>query len=450
MAMFPDSGVPPSDAKNSLSDVDTNNCDELWYSTSRCTPRFDPAAANAMLAEDMNLIMRGGVTYQCDDLDNIERAVRYIVQRGLARSMLMKGGPFDYVGVLDPGMTHYNNFLTLTVVPEVTNQAAVRVNIDDKGYVYILRNDGAHMRSGDMRGGIPYIIAFINGNFYLCGLAASQVPILSPALDFWIRTDGNDATGDGTANTADKAFRTLNGCWAAVGGRYAATPSFAINMRLGIPGTYAGGFIGPFGGNVSITGDMSNPNAYRIDTAWNGAANWQALWINGVNVMVLRGITCVMSHGAPDFCIGIAATGGTRLVTQNIKVEVVVPNAAAGTMIQTEGFSSWTTANGNTWLAGNGYQVASIFTAILTGDMYGARLAAGEASHFWFENIACSQQAMTCVSLSTMHWGPATFHISNVTGKQYNVTENSILAMGGQPLLGTVAGTASSGGQFSA
>ena len=68
MAMFPDSGVPPSDAKNSLPDVTTNNCNELWYSTNRCQPRFDPAAANAMLAEDMNFkFAMGGTTHQCGE-----------------------------------------------------------------------------------------------------------------------------------------------------------------------------------------------------------------------------------------------------------------------------------------------------------------------------------------------------------------------------------------------
>src|SRR6188768_2279743 len=117
MPMFPDSGVPPSDAKNSLPDVNTANCPELWYSTSRCQPRFDPAAANAMLAEDMNLVIRGEVQYDCLKLDNIERAVRYINQRGLPRSIRMLGGPLAYYGALDPIMTRYSDYMTLTAVP---------------------------------------------------------------------------------------------------------------------------------------------------------------------------------------------------------------------------------------------------------------------------------------------------------------------------------------------
>src|SRR6187551_2284838 len=109
MAMFPDSGVPPYEARNSLPDVNTNNCPELWYSTSRCEPRFDPAAANAMLAEDMNLIMKGEVVYDCTNLNHIERAVRYIVQRGLPCGSNMQAGPFDYICAMDPTLTRYNN-----------------------------------------------------------------------------------------------------------------------------------------------------------------------------------------------------------------------------------------------------------------------------------------------------------------------------------------------------
>src|SRR4029077_2068523 len=96
--MFPDSGVPPADAINSLPDVDTKGgCDELWYSTSRCQPRFDPAAANAMLAEDMNLVMKGEVTYDCTTQTNLELAVRYLIQRGLPNCSMWQAGPYNYV-----------------------------------------------------------------------------------------------------------------------------------------------------------------------------------------------------------------------------------------------------------------------------------------------------------------------------------------------------------------
>ena len=90
-AMFPGSGVPWSDAKNSLQDPATVYCDELWYSTNRCTPRFDPAAANAVLSELINVVNRGEVTYDCRYLDQVQLAIRYMIQRGLPRAIYLLG-----------------------------------------------------------------------------------------------------------------------------------------------------------------------------------------------------------------------------------------------------------------------------------------------------------------------------------------------------------------------
>src|SRR4051812_14397650 len=114
-AMFPDSGVPYLEARNSLADPATQNCNELWYSTTRCEPRFDPAAANALLAELVNLVNRGEVSYDCRFLDQVERSVRYLIQRGLPHAGFMRAGPLDYTLTLDPELTRYNDHLTLII-----------------------------------------------------------------------------------------------------------------------------------------------------------------------------------------------------------------------------------------------------------------------------------------------------------------------------------------------
>jgi hypothetical protein len=176
MPMFPDSGVPYSEAKNSLPDteVDTAGCPKLWYSTSRCQPRFDPAAANAMLAEDMNLIMRGEVEYDCTNLNHIERAVRYIVQRGLPKGGRLNNGPLDYAMNLDPPLTRYNDYLTLVVNPVQINSGPVRVDIDGNGLVPVVRNDGKPLLAGDLSAGVPKLISYWQGAFYVVGPLGSQ------------------------------------------------------------------------------------------------------------------------------------------------------------------------------------------------------------------------------------------------------------------------------------
>ena len=292
MAMFPDSGVPPADAKNSLPDVNTLNCDELWYSTSRCQPRFDPPAANAMLAELMNLIMKGEVVYDCVRLDHIERAVRYLIQRGLPRGTKFAGGPMVYTAKLDPTATRYNDFMTLTIIPNVNNQAAVLLNLDELGDRTILRNDGLPLQSADLKANKPELIAYWNGSWYVVGLVASQVPIIATGmLDTWIRTDGNDETGDGTANSADKAFRTINGALKKVGGRFAVSANFSIALRLGIPGTYEAGDLSGSPNRIYLIGDMANPGGYRI--AGEGRANNSAacIWAYRSNELHIHGVT---------------------------------------------------------------------------------------------------------------------------------------------------------------
>lgn len=173
-AMFPDSGVPWQEARNSLPNPDTTNCDELWYSTSRCQPRFDPAAANAMLAELINLVNRGEVSYDCSRLDNVERAARYIVQRGLSKGTRLIGGPSSYTATLDPPATRYNDYMVLTIVPAVTNDGAASVNVDGIGSHPIVRNDGSPVIADDLRKDVPLEICYFAGSWYLISTARSQ------------------------------------------------------------------------------------------------------------------------------------------------------------------------------------------------------------------------------------------------------------------------------------
>jgi hypothetical protein len=209
-AMFPGSGVPAADARNSLPDPDTVNCDELWYSTSRCQPRFDPAAANAVLAELINLINKGEVSYDCDFLNNVETAVRYLIQRGLPIHAPATGGPADYLLDLDPDATRYNDGMTLMVVPNVNNNGPVRVNANGLGLVPVLRNDGTAMLLDDWRANRPSQISYWQGSFYLVSLSQAQVSkTLGAPLDLWVNNAIGLDTNDGTANDAAHALATI-------------------------------------------------------------------------------------------------------------------------------------------------------------------------------------------------------------------------------------------------
>jgi hypothetical protein len=105
--IFPNSGVPASDALNTVN-VDTVNCGpngELFHSTSRCQPRFDPAAANAVMSEILNLVAgntgdpcvpNSGLSYDCSRLDNMLRAVVALTER------IIVNGSYNLIPAVNP------------------------------------------------------------------------------------------------------------------------------------------------------------------------------------------------------------------------------------------------------------------------------------------------------------------------------------------------------------
>lgn len=71
--IYPSSGVGPGtgNAANSVSVTVAGGCTELFYSTTVCTARFDPSAANAVISEILNAVAAGGGVYQCTQLANL-------------------------------------------------------------------------------------------------------------------------------------------------------------------------------------------------------------------------------------------------------------------------------------------------------------------------------------------------------------------------------------------
>jgi hypothetical protein len=186
-AMFPDSGVPASDARNTIPDPVTNaNCNELWYSTSRCQPRFDPAAANAVLAELVNITQNGEVVYDCSKLDQVQLAINYIIQRGKMSGDVLAGGPLNYVGNLNPPATRYNDWMMITVVPNVNNSGpAVTLSLD--GVLpgpAIVHPNGSTLSANELVAGVPQVLVFFNGAWRTVGNFTSPADFIQPKALF--------------------------------------------------------------------------------------------------------------------------------------------------------------------------------------------------------------------------------------------------------------------------
>ena len=408
----------------------------LYYGNG-CDVRLRPEVVNSLISELAALSDRAGISYQAGRLTNTELAVRYLIQRGLPKGTYTAGGPNAYTATLDPTMTGYNNHMVLCVVPNVTNESYVRLSVDGRPSVPVLRNDARELMKFDWEANVPVLIAYWNGAFYMIGLCKSQVFLRLDTLNIWVRTDGNDATGDGTENTPTKAYRTLQAAWNSLALRFAPSPTANINFYLGIPGLYEPAALGPFGsGNVSITGDVSNQGAYRI--AQEKFINGCCLRLNTMNA-TLRGITLQGDQPATQSGSLLWTTASVAL--HNCRFEMVVFNELntfigilqSGLVVPFPGGTVEFLGNGVTLNYGIGLSF---------GGHWGSTPPPSVPALISWRDINYSGQGIFCTAQSHMSIGTANIAGSNVFGRVCLVSVNSSLLGNGKPLPGTIPGVA--------
>jgi hypothetical protein len=278
-------------------------------------------------------------------------------------------------------------------------------------------------------------------------LVLSQTTLLvTGTLDFWIRPDGNDQTGDGTANDPSKAFRTIAGCWAAVGNKYASTPSLNIAMKLGIPGDYEGASLGPFGGSITITGDPGSPAAYRIVSIQAGTFAF-ALMVSQCS-LGLSGVNLVMNQAAnnpnANSCLRTGKTSVNWLNNCQLTLEASSPT---GVFMFLESSSQMHCANGVTVVfEGNGNSTREGIIMNTATTSYGTG-GGGPPSNWIWRNISFTNNSHNISDQAVYRLGNMIQNISNTTGKKYNVQTNGILDCAGQPMPGSTPGSVGTQGQ---
>lgn len=106
-------------------------------------------------------------------------------------------------------------------------------------------------------------------------------------VTLWVRTDGNDATGDGSANTSAKAFATPAAA-IAYGLSKFVFGGFKLIVRLGNAGTYTspGSINSPV--NISILGDTANQASYILSGSPSSGALLAAV---GPSTIEVSGVT---------------------------------------------------------------------------------------------------------------------------------------------------------------
>jgi hypothetical protein len=251
------------------------------------------------------------------------------------------------------------------------------------------------------------------------------------AIDLWVRTDGNDTTGDGSANSADKAFRTIAAAWAS-SKRYLARPTMVLTIRLGIPGTYEGTFLGPFAGRVVLLGDQGNRSVYRIAMA-NLAGNMQAILVTPNTTLFLLGVTLLLDQGGGAQALAVHG----QCVLDRVRFEAMTTNTI-GNFITV--FNGGDVGYSNDIdFEGNGQTISA---AINVSSGY---FGSSASTILRFNNFRVQTAGVICTNIGIVQFGGgATTSNSNTLGPRYSVNMNSIIQSGGQTMPGDTAGTADS------
>lgn len=464
--MMPSSGVPATDAHNTILDPDTVNCNELWYSTTRCQPRFDPAAANAVLSELINLINCAGLAYDCTKLNNVCTAVKSLTQ--VASNCIMTTGTCtNYIGALDPPMTEYPTdcCFMLKITPHVSNcDGPVFLNLNGLGDREIVRNDGEPPIRGDLPAGVPALLMFCGGKWYIPYLVLSQSPVpYKGIITYWVRTDGSDVTGDGSENTPAKAFRTIDHAFAVGITDFQANADLTLDIRLGIPGSYAGCQFYRFPGTVQLTGDPAGYNFlnYKVTTKTNNQSftcievDESSVVLSGVNIymdavsptfgaslglLTWRNSRCFINDCGFDNSTGGAGTNANKyfcLASSYANINLGSGNIIFDAHGQTLGGALAATSNGSVQIVGYQNDTVAVvfkdFTVIEGG--YKAEINS---------SVGVSDAVVLGVPLSSVT-------ISNTNGPKYKATVSSFVnGGGGKPIPGSTAGSVADYGVFHA
>lgn len=144
--IFPNSGSGASEAANSLPDPNVaDGCTPLWHSTQRCLPRFDPASANAVMSELLNLMNCNDVIYDCNALDNLCRALALhslygSVDTGLSTPHVVTAVATNYLSqtILIPN----SSVFTIPVLVMLNLRSIVGLNTNEGATVIARLHDG--------------------------------------------------------------------------------------------------------------------------------------------------------------------------------------------------------------------------------------------------------------------------------------------------------------------
>ena len=251
----------------------------------------------------------------------------------------------NVIGLYAPPITTTQSGDLVLIKIKNKNNAAVMFTVNGLAPVPIRRNDGQPLHANDLELNEILLLVYNVNCWQVLRLVRSQVYFkLTADLVLYVRTDGNDATGDGSLNDAAHAFKTVSRAiefvrdnW-LLGGR-------VVTIQLGIPGTYYGrtGVAGGQGGTTEegriwvwglpgklvIRGDPNNILGYNMQGPSGNAFGHSHVFIatgSGIDVTI-QGLT--FSKGDSHTSCIQAAYGATITIDNIAMSGTSTPNSEA-------------------------------------------------------------------------------------------------------------------------
>lgn len=380
-----------------------------------------------VIEEPSNLVEASGFTLDENDDFQLARAVRsqrlnYFTASGTANALTvaMNPVPANYIDMVGTP-------LRIKIVSK--NTGAATLAVVGLTALPIVHLDGTPLSMGDLLAGAVVEVICTGTSFALVGLAYTEVARPpTGAVTLYVRTDGSDAN-DGSANTAAKAFLTLQRAIDYAHRTYAPS-QYDITIQLA-DGTYGGAQIssGP-ALNIIVRGNMSVPANVQINAAI-GSGGGFGLSVSGARSMKVQGIQFIngTSH--------LFASNGASISFDNCRF-----GAASHSHLRTSVFGLITGLSNYVIFGDALFHMTAADLGFI--QVPGLTVTLAGAGTRTFTNFADAN------SLAQVACYGTTF-IGSANGKKYQAQANGVIytAGGGVNLFpGSVAGTVLSGGQY--
>lgn len=335
-------------------------------------------------------------------------------------------------GAPNPPLQVYQSGTELSVFVGNTNTTApVLVRMPNLADRPLVRQSGYALQPGDIVRNTWIKIRDDGTQWRIVGLAQGEALRVVGAATLYVRTDGSDVTGDGSANTAALAFQTIGAAIAAVK-RYAQTGA-AYTIQLGIPGAYTA----PnqiTGVSVAIIGDPANQALYTIQGAGLG------------------GVGLCQAYGCSVGLIGVTIANTGTIVDS-------VTASTFGSLSLTN--VTFTCVGGSPYSHIAAYQNGSVVInggCIIASSMggwlrvLGGIVSIAQVTLTFLGTPTWSAYGVTCTNIGRVQPVGTPTISGAATGPRYYVDQNSVISSSGGGANfypGSVAGTnGGSGGQY--